>query len=73
MKMDVSAREEMSSFKMLGLSYSKLDWGSYSITVTKTESTNLSIHSLYEVFFLFRFHYHTALHGMLLSFLGWCS
>ena len=36
-KMDGSVLEEKSSFKMLGLTFpSKLDWGSYIISVTKT-------------------------------------
>ena len=36
-KMDGSALEEKSSFKMLGLTVSsKLDWGSYIISIAKT-------------------------------------
>ena len=36
-KMDGSALEEKSSFKMLGLIFlSKLDWGSYIISIAKT-------------------------------------
>ena len=36
-KMDESAFEEKSSFKMLGFSFShKLDWGSYMISIAKT-------------------------------------
>ena len=36
-KMDGSALEEKSSFKMLGLTFSsKLDWGSYIISIPKT-------------------------------------
>ena len=36
-KMDRSALEEKSSFKMLGLTFSsKLDWGSYIISIAKT-------------------------------------
>ena len=36
-KMDGSALEEKSSFEMLGLTfYSKLDWGSYIISIGKT-------------------------------------
>ena len=39
MKMDGSVLEEQSSFKMLGLSFSsKLDWGSYIISIAKTVS-----------------------------------
>ena len=37
MKMDGSALQEKSSFKMLGLTFSsKLDWGSNIIFITKT-------------------------------------
>ena len=36
-KMDGSALEEKSSFKMLGLTFSsKLDWGSYIVSIAKT-------------------------------------
>ena len=36
-KMDWSVLEEKSSFKMLGLTFSsKLDWGSYIISIAKT-------------------------------------
>ena len=38
-KMDGSVLEEKSSFKMLGLTFSsKLDWGSYIISIAKTTS-----------------------------------
>ena len=38
-KMDGSALEEQSTFKMLGLNFSsKLDWGSYVISIAKTAS-----------------------------------
>ena len=41
-KMDASAFEEKSSFKMLGLSFSsKLDWGSYIISIAKTASRKI--------------------------------
>ena len=41
-KMDGSILEEKSSFKMLGLTfYSKLDWGSYIISITKTASKKI--------------------------------
>ena len=36
-KMDGSILEEKSSFKMLGLTSSKLDWGSYVISIAKTD------------------------------------
>ena len=41
-KMDGSVLEEKSSFKMLGLTFSsKLDWGSYIISVAKTASKKI--------------------------------
>ena len=40
--MDGSALEEKSSFKMLGLTFSsKLDWGSYIISIAKTASKKI--------------------------------
>ena len=48
MKMDGSFSEEKSSFKMLGVTpSSKLDWGSYIISIAKTASkkTGALIHS----------------------------
>ena len=40
--MDGSALEERSYFKMLGLSFSsKLDWGSYIISIAKTASNKI--------------------------------
>ena len=52
-KMDGSVLEEKSTFKMRGLIFSsKLDWGSYIITITKTVSKkNWSLNWLYEVSF----------------------
>ena len=42
MKIDGSFLEEKSSFKMLELTFSsKLDWGSYIISITKTASKNI--------------------------------
>ena len=42
MKMDGSILEEKSSFKMLGLTFSsKLDWGSYIISIAKTASKKI--------------------------------
>ena len=42
MKMDGSVLEEQSSFKMLGLSFSsKLDWGSYIISISKIVSSEI--------------------------------
>ena len=41
-KMEGSVLEEKSSFKMLGLTFSsKLDWGSYIISIAKTASKKL--------------------------------
>ena len=41
-KMDGSVLEEKSSFKMLGLNFSsKLDWGSYIISICKTASKKI--------------------------------
>ena len=54
-KMDGSVLEEESSFKLLGLTVSsKLDWGSYIISIAKTASKKIGalIHS--ESFFLLR-------------------
>ena len=48
-KMDGSVLEEKSSFKMLGLTISsKLDWGSYIISLAKTASKKIgpSIHPM---------------------------
>ena len=40
-KMGGSILEEKSSFKMLGLTSSKLDWGSYIISIAKTPSKKI--------------------------------
>ena len=41
--MDKSVFDEKSSFKMLGLTFSsKLDWGSYNISITKSASKNIA-------------------------------
>ena len=41
-KMDGSVLEEISSFKMLGLTFSsKLDWGSYIVSIAKTASEKI--------------------------------
>ena len=43
MKMDGSTLEEKSSFKMLGLTFSsKLDWGSYIISIDKSASKKIA-------------------------------
>ena len=46
--MDGSVPEEKSSFKILGLTSSKLDWGSYIIAIAKTASKKIRalIHSM---------------------------
>ena len=42
MKMDGSVPEEKTSFKMLGLTFSsKLDWGSYIVSIAKTASQRI--------------------------------
>ena len=41
--MDASVLEEKSSFKKLGLTLSKLDWGSYIISIAKTASKIIGI------------------------------
>ena len=41
--MDGSVLEERSSFKMLGLTFSKLDWGSYIISIAKTASKKIGV------------------------------
>ena len=49
MKIDGSVLEEKSSFKMLGLTFSsKLDWGSYIMSIAKTVSKKICalIHSM---------------------------
>ena len=43
MNMDGSVLEERSSFKMLGLTFSKLDWGSYIISIAKTASKKIGV------------------------------
>ena len=52
-KMKGSVLEEKSSLKMLGLNFfSKLDWGSYIISIAKSASKkNRSLDSFYEVSF----------------------
>ena len=48
-KMDGSVLEEKTSFKMLGLTFSsKLDWGSYIVSIAKTASKKIGavIHSM---------------------------
>ena len=66
---------------MLGLTFSsKLDWGSYIVSIAKTASKKIGalIHSIKflspEVSsYLYKSLFHTTMHGILLSCLGWCS
>ena len=52
--MDGSVLEEKSSFKMLGLAFSsKLDWGSYIVSIAKTASKKIGA-SIRSCFFLLR-------------------
>ena len=54
-KMGGSILEEKSSFKMLGLTFSsKLDWGSYIISIAKTASRKLELLFVLRSFFLLR-------------------
>ena len=51
MKLDGSVLEEKSSFKMLELTFSsKLDWGSYIISIAKTASKKIGA-LFYEISF----------------------
>ena len=43
MKLDGSVLEGKSSFKILGLTSSKLDWGSYIMCIAKTASRRLEL------------------------------
>ena len=50
-KMDESILEEKSSFKMLGLTFSsKVDWGSYIISIAKTASKKIRTFICYMTF-----------------------
>ena len=40
-KMDGSVLEKKSSFEMMGMTFSKLDWGSYIISIAKTASQKI--------------------------------
>ena len=75
-KMNGSVLEEKSSFRMLGLTFSsKLNWGSYIISIAKTASkkTRALIHSIKflspEVALYL---YKSTMYGILLPCLGWC-
>ena len=79
-KMGGSILEEKSSFKMLGLTFSsKLDWGSYIISIAKTASKKIGalIRSMKflspEVaLYLYKSTIRPCMDGILLSHLGWC-
>ena len=65
MKMDGSVLGEISSFKMLGLSFSfKLDWGSYIISIAKTAPKKIGTLICFNKYLSHEVD-HTAL--------GWCS
>ena len=75
-KMDGSVLEEKSSFKMLGLTFSsKLDWGSYIISIVKTASKKIgalirSMKFLSPVVALYL--YKSTMYGIWFPCLGWC-
>ena len=78
-KMDGSVLEEQSTFKMLGLNFSsKLDWGSYIISIAKTASKKIgallrSMKFLSSEVALYCYKSTTCpFYGILLSRLGWC-
>ena len=75
-KMDRSVLEEKSSFKMLGLTFSsKLDWGSYIVSIAKTASKKIGalIRSIKFLSPEVALYFHMPMHGILLSSLGWCT
>ena len=77
-KMDGSVLEEKSSFKIMGLTFSsKLDWGSYIISIAKTASKKIGA-SICSMKFLSPevalYLYKSTIrpmYGILLSHLGW--
>ena len=76
-KMDGFVPEEKTSFKMLGLTFSsKLDWGFYIVSIAKTASKKIGA-LIRSMKFLSpevaMYLYHTAMDGIPLSCLGWCS
>ena len=78
--MDGSVLEKKLSFKMMGLAFSsKLDWGSFIFSISKTAIKKIGtmIHSMKFIspevaLYLYKSN-HTALYGILLSCQGWCS
>ena len=78
-KMDGPALEENSSFKMLGLTFfSKLDWVSYILSVTKTVSKKVGAFIRFMKFLspeVALYLYKSTIRryiGILFSCLGWC-
>ena len=76
--MNGSVLEEKSSFKMLGLTFSsKLDWGSYIISITKTASKEIgalicSMKFLFPEVALYLYKSIMPMYEILLSHLSWC-
>ena len=77
MLLDESVLEEKSSFKMLGSTFcSKLDWSSYIISIAKNASKKIGVLICSNTFLspeVALYLYHTAMHEVLLSCLGWSS
>ena len=73
-KMDGSILEEKTSFKMLGLIFSsKLDWGSYIVSIAKPASKKIGVLTHSMKFLSPEVALYTAMYGILLPCLGWCS
>ena len=78
-KINGSVLEEKSSFKMLEFTFSsKLNWGSYITSIAKTATKKIgalinSMKFLSTEVTVSLSIYHTAIYGILLSSLGWCS
>ena len=76
--MNGSVLEEKSSFKMLGLTFSsKLDWGSYIISIAKTASKKIgaltcSMKFLFPEVALYLYKSIMPMYEILLSHLSWC-
>ena len=76
-KMDGSVLEEKSAFKMLWLTFSsKLDWGTYIVSIAKTASKKIGALICSMKFVspeVALYLYKSTMYGILLSCLGWCS
>ena len=73
--MDWPALEKKLSLKMLGLTFfSKLHWGYNIISIAKIASKGIkaSFHSMKFLCPVSLQIYHMTMHGLLLSYLGWC-